>query len=39
VRIGFIGIYVGVFLGMLVFGGAGRRQAFLSLFRASAPGP
>jgi cation:H+ antiporter len=37
VRIGFIGIYVAVFLGMFAFGGAGRRQAFLSLFRASAP--
>jgi cation:H+ antiporter len=38
VRIGFIGLYLAIFLGMLSFGGAERRRAFLSLLRASPPG-
>ncbi len=38
VRMGFIGIYLAIFLGLFFFGGAERRRAFLSLFRASAPG-
>ena len=39
VRMGFIALYLAIFLGLLSFGGAERRRAFLSLFRASAPGP
>lgn len=38
VRIGFIGLYLAIFLGMLSFGGAERRRAFLSLLRASPSG-
>jgi cation:H+ antiporter len=38
VRIGFIGLYLAIFLGMLSFGGAERRRAFLSLLRPSPPG-
>lgn len=38
-RVVFIGLYLTVFLGLLVFGGVERRRAFLSLFRVSDPGP
>jgi cation:H+ antiporter len=38
VRIGFIGIYLAIFLWLLSFGGVERRRAFLSLFRVSDPG-
>jgi cation:H+ antiporter len=37
-RMGFIGIYLAIFLGLLSFGSVERRRAFFSLFRASPPG-
>ncbi|MEN8184213.1 MAG: hypothetical protein ABFS46_16935, partial [Myxococcota bacterium] len=39
VRIGFIGLYLAIFVGLLIAGGSSQRTAFLSLLRSGTPKP